>query len=231
MAVGFRARNAANAIQIDQTYRNLALRAKGTLQATTPWQNTWRIATVTLGGNAPVIAWRCNNPCAMVGATRSGNNTTYTFMVAATSGTIEWWLFDEPIYGAVSGRVGLRIRNPTTGVTVFDSRQRYMRIIGSVNGNLTNGFPSGTTTYSGSPAIVSGNMAYFYQSQVVGAPGGPPPYPWIDFVTYPMAVVAGQQVTWSGQMSPAADHPASQPFNNSSRQDAYNYLVVDVANS
>lgn len=230
MTLGFRARNAANAIQIDQTYRNLALRAKGSLQATTPWLSSWRIATVTLGGNSPVIAWRCDSPCAMVGATRSGQNTTYTFLVAASAGTIEWWLFDEPIYGDVTGRLGLRIRNPTSGVTVFDSRQKYMRIIGSVIGSLANGFPSGTASYPGSPAIVTGNAAYVYTSQTIGAPGGPPPYPWMDFVTYPMAAAAAQQLTWSSQMSPATDHPASQTFNNPSRQDAYNYLVIDVSN-
>lgn len=230
MAIGFRARNAANAIQIDETYRNLALRAKGSLQATTPWLSSWRIASVTLAGNSPVLAWRCDSPCAFVSATRSGQNTTYTFLVAASGGTIQWWLFDEPIYGAFAGRLGLRIRNPATGITVFDSRGKYMRIVGSVTGSLVNGFPSGTTSYAGLPAIVTGNGAYVYTSQVIGAPGGPPPYPWIDFVTYPMASAAGGQISWSSQMSPATDHPASQPFNSPSRQDAYNYLVIDVAN-
>ncbi|MGE7136229.1 hypothetical protein ACQKIE_01195 [Luteibacter sp. NPDC031894] len=230
MTIGFRARNSGGAIQIDQTYRNLALRSKGAVAANTPWLTTWRTASITVAANSPVLAWRCNNPCAMVSAARSGSSITYTFMVAATSGTIEWWLFDEPIYGGVTGSIGLRIRNPASGVVVFDSRQKYMRIVGSLNGSLANDFPSGAFQYPGSPAIVSGNSAYVYTSQVIGAPGGPPPYPWLDFVTYPMATVFGQQVTWGSQLSPATDHPASQTFNNPSRQDAYNYLVIDVAN-
>lgn len=166
----------------------------------------------------------------MVSAQRSGTSITYTFLVAATSGTIEWWLFDEPVYGGVTGTVGLRIRSPNNGVVVFDSRQKYMRIVGSLTGSLANSFSPGTISYPGSPAIISGNSAYIYTSQAIGDVGSPPPYPWIDFVNYPMAAVSGAQVAWSIPQSPATQHPATQTFNNPSRQDAYNFLVINVAN-
>lgn len=137
---------------------------------------------------------------------------------------------DDHVPRALRRAVGLRIRNPTTGVVVFDSRQKYMRIVGSLAGSLANSFPSGAVNYPGSPAIVSGNAAYVYTSQTIGNVGSPPPYPWIDFVAYPMAAVSGAQVTWSAQQSRATEHPATQTFNNPSRQDAYNFLVIDVAN-
>jgi hypothetical protein len=230
MDIGYRTRNTGGGIQIDQTYRNLCLRAKGSFAPTTPWVTTWRMGSITVTGNSPVLAWRCNSPCALVSSTRSGTSITYTFMMAATSGTIEWWLFDDPAFGVVVGNIGLRIHNPSNGVVVFDSRQKYMRIVGGLSGTLANPFPTAAMNYPGSPAVVSGNSAYIYTAQTIGAPGGPPPYPWLDFVSYPMAAVSGQQVTWSAQTSGAVNHPASQTFNSPSRQDAYNYLVVDVSN-
>lgn len=57
---------------------------------------------------------------------------------------------------------------------------------------------------------------------------GSPPYPWVDFIFYPMAAMSGQQVTWSTQQSDAINHLPSETKTNPSQQDAYNYLVIDV---
>lgn len=229
MAVGFRVKNSSSLIQIDETYRNLALRAKGSFSPSTVWSTTWRIGSITVSGSSPVLAWRSSAPAAIVGASRSGSSITYTFMIAATSGTISWWLFDEPIYGAVTGSVGLRIRNPSTGVITFDSRMKYMRVIGAITGEYVGNNPPASAQYSGLPALVAGNIPYRYVSNVISQ-AGTPPYPWVDFVIYPMVAMSGQQLTWSNQQSLGVDHPPSQTFVNPSMQDSYNYLVIDVDN-
>jgi hypothetical protein len=230
MTEGFRTKTSGGGIQIDQTYKNLALRAKGSFDpGTSSNKGKWRIGSITVTGNSPALAWRCAKPCAMVYATRSGTSITYTFMVADTSGTVEWWLFDTPDYGVANGPLGLRVRNPATNAVVFDSRMKYMRVVGAVNGSIANGMPA-NASYTGSPALVTGNSAYIYTSQVIGGIGSPPPYPWIDFTNYLMAALNGQQITWSSPQTDATDHPANQTFNNGARQDAYNFLVIDVAN-
>jgi len=229
MALGFRARNGGGGVQIDETYRNLSLRAKGSFNPGTVWNGTWRTGTITVTGNSPVLAWRASVPAAIVGASRSGNAITYTFMIAGTAGTIDWWLFDETGFGSVTGNVGIRIRNPSTGVVVFDSRMKYMRVVGFIGGEFIGNNPPASAQYPGLPALVAGNIPYRYVSNVVSQ-AGTPPFPWVDFVIYPMVAMSGQQLTWSAQQSQAADHPPSQTFVNSSMQDSYNYLVIDVAN-
>lgn len=228
MTEGFRTKTSGGGIQIDQTYKNLALRGKGSFNPGTSWNyGKWRLGSITVTGNSPVLAWRCNAPCAMTYASRSGNSITYTFLIAATSGTVEWWLFDTPDYGQANGDIGLRVRNPATNAVVFDSRMKYMRVVGALNG--TSGRP-GDASYAGSPAIVTGNSVYSYVSQITGNIGSPPPYPWIDFTFYLMATINGQQVSWLFPQTDATDHPANQTYNNSASQAAYNFLVVDVAN-
>jgi hypothetical protein len=227
--LGFRTLNGGQGIQIDETYRNLALRAKGTVTASTAYDTSNRTATLQVAGNLPVLAYRCAAPCAMIGASRSGSTVTYQFLVAQNSpANIDWWVFDTPDFGMASGRIGLQTRNPVTNQVLYDSRMKYMRVLGVMAGSLANGFPSGPLSYAGTPAVVTGNVPFVYTSQVIGAPGGPPPYPWIDFTIYPMSAMSGQQVTWSQHQTDAHDHPASQTFNNPARQDTYNYLVIDV---
>ncbi|MET0934961.1 MAG: hypothetical protein ABWX83_03170 [Luteibacter sp.] len=230
MAEGFQTRTSGGGIQIDQTYRNLALRAKGSFVPGTAWNNgKWRLGTITVNGNSPVLAWRCASPAAMVQASRSGNSITYTFIIAANGGAIDWYLFDEPAYGSATGDLGIRIRNPSTGVVVFDSRMKYMRIVGTVSGDFTSLAPPAGGSYSGAPAIVTGNSPYSYLVQTIGAPGGPPPYPWIDLVNYVMASVSGGNVAWTRQATDGVQHPANQNANSPSSQFNYNYLVIDVA--
>jgi hypothetical protein len=228
MTLGFRTRNAGGGIQIDQNFRNLALRSKGTLVPGTSWNaGKWRLGTITVTGNSPVLAWRSASPAAMVQATRTGTSITYTFIIAATGGSIDWYLFDEPVYGVAAGTLGMRIRNPTTGVVVFDSRMKYMRIVGTINGDFSQTVPPAAGAYAGTPAIVTGNAPYLYFSNTVGQ-ATPPPYPWIDQVTYPMAAITGGNIAWTKQQSDAVNHPASQTFQVGGQQNAYNYLVIDV---
>lgn len=232
MPVGFRTRNSGGGIQIDQTYRNLALRSKGSFSPGTPFNsNAWRLGSITVSGNNPVLAWRCSQPCALISATRSGTSITYQFVVAATTGTVEWWLFDDPTFGVPVGNVGLRIRNPATGGVVFDSRMKYMRVVGSVAGDYSQLVPPANGNYSGSPAIITGNAAYRYIVQTIGAPTGPPPYPWIEIAMWPMAAVNGSQVTWSQQATGGVNHQANETISTpSTQQNSYSYLFVDVSN-
>ena len=232
MATGFRTRNSGGGIQIDQTYRNLALRSKGSFAPGTPWNgNAWRLGSITVTGNNPVLAWRCAQPCAMISASRSGTSITYQFVIAATAGTVEWWLFDDPAFGVPVGNVGLRIHNPDTGGVVFDSRMKYLRVVGSVTGDYSQLAPPPNGNYAGSPAVVTGNAAFNYLVQTIGAPGGAPPYPWIEISMWPMAAVSGSQVTWSQQATQGVQHQANEPIPGvSSHQYAYSYLFVDVSN-
>jgi hypothetical protein len=231
MALGFRTHLSNGGIQIDQTYRNLAMRAKGSFSPGTAWNNNkWRFGQITVTGNTPVLAWRCNSPCAMVYATRAGASITYTFIVAATTGTVEWWLFDDPAFGVATGPHGIRIRNPSNGVVVYDSRMKYMRVVGTLNGDFGALVAPNNGSYAGgSTAVITGNAAYQYISNLVSQAGSPP-FPWTDFVFYPMATVSGGDVVWTVQQSDPVTHPASQAFQNGTQQNAYSFLFVDVSN-
>jgi hypothetical protein len=228
MTTGFRTKNASGTLQIDQNYENLALRAKGTFTPGTPWNNSkWRLGSFTVTGNTPVIAWRASGPATLVSVSVSGTSVTYQFLIAAASGSIDWWLFDKPTYVAMATAPGIRIKNPSTGVVVFDSRMKYMRVVGVISGDYASLVAPAAASYAGTPAVVVGNVAYQYVSNIVSQ-AGQPPYPWVDFIFYPMASFSGQQITWSTQQSDAINHIPSETKTNASQQDSYNYLVIDV---
>lgn len=228
MALGFRTRNSGSTVQIDETYKNLALRASGNFTPGTAWNNSkWRLGSFTVTGNSPVLAWRSATPAMLVSVTKSGSSTTYQFLIAAASGSIDWWLFDEPDYVAVATAPGLRVRNPSTGAVTFDSRMKYMRVIGSGGSDFSAHDIPASASYPGMAAIVIGNVAYQYVSNIVSQAGSPP-FPWVDFVFYPMASISGYQVSWSVKDSDPISHLPSETKTNASQQDSLNFLVIDV---
>ncbi|MBO9859293.1 MULTISPECIES: hypothetical protein [Xanthomonas] len=180
MALGVRIRpEGGNIIQIDTRYENLALKQKGTVTAVGASSGGAAqgigFATVTVGGgNSPLIAVTC---ASFVGLrNRSQNGSTFTFeLVCETANTaIQYYVFDttDVAQMAFVTSKGVRFRDPATGRIAFDSRYKYMRVIGRMRataGTAQTDFP----TQADGVAIALGHTgaSYTIVSGVIG--GGP----------------------------------------------------------
>lgn len=145
MGWGLRIRNTSGIIQIDEFYRNLALRHQGTFADLTyvgPYfgiTETSYIFSVTRACSVPVVAvspgkntnqvtFRCQRVV-------NNGNGTYTFYfqssgsTAAANGDNRWYIFDYPVESGLAAGYGFRVRNGA-GALSFDSRYRYMKVLG-----------------------------------------------------------------------------------------------------
>lgn len=119
MPAGLQVTGSHNILQIDEAYRNLALRVKGTLPATAP-----SISNFTY----PILAIRApstSNGAFPIGYSDSGGTRTFGFRDSPNDA--EWFIFDVPI---TQSNVGLQVFD-TAGALVFDSGNDYMRPVGS----------------------------------------------------------------------------------------------------
>lgn len=141
MTVGIRIRNVNGFKQVDDRFRNLAVVAKGT--TTVNSGNTeqvfgWPPVLIRINGDNPVIAFQCTTCYIRVrrNEVSPGVFDFYLYAWPVTvvpnwSGQLKYWIFDTP--PAAPAGVGVRIRNRTTGLVVFDSRLEYMKVMGAVN--------------------------------------------------------------------------------------------------
>ena len=129
---GLKVWNKDGFVQIDGTYRNLGLRAKGSVYSGGVGSSTgFYIAAVTLPATAPMLAWRATAPTAQRQIVQSGGQITYYFECQGNGVRVDYWLFDFPDFAILPGNYGLRVWS-ASGEVVFDSRARYMRVIDSL---------------------------------------------------------------------------------------------------
>lgn len=156
-------------VAIDSNYHNLALRQKGRLVISNqPNGNTphFRSGTLVVPGDQAIIAYRADAPAAMYRGFRSGGNYQYTFAgVKNAPINLDWWLFDLPQYALqfVSGGKMI-VRRPTDGAVVFDSRNKYLKVMDFVVGDSRKSYPK-------LPATVMVNRAWVDSSNT--SPIGP----------------------------------------------------------
>lgn len=131
MTNGLRITNTSGYLQIDSTYKNHSLRTKGTVMTTASYGSARSnsTATITVANCAnPFIFFRSSVYVSNMNLTVSGS--TYSFIVQAegTVGqSVDYYVFDEPIQQSPTH--GLRLYNETTGALVFESGQKYLRIV------------------------------------------------------------------------------------------------------
>ncbi len=237
---GVRIRNGDLITQIDSTYKNLALWAKGVAVAN---QATgfvsWRAATVTVPYNSSSsFAWRADFPSFVMGATFTATTMTVTFLsyiVGGSQATITWYVFASPdVTGFPAGQdYGLRVKNANWAVS-FDSRNQYMRYLASLSGTkadlpttqdnlppqfLTYAMPVGTL-----PAVLQGNLCSHTEEVPVGV--GPNPgymFFWIASCVRQLGNTLGIA------NAPRVQGPYNDPINAPLiDRPLWNYTVIDV---
>lgn len=161
---GFRVRTPSTLIQIDQDYDNFALYASGSsttdtnLGVVAPKQSSYKTITMPSGVVSPVIALYSTMPTLIIQA------TTASFSVVAKGllgQAFEWFIFDEIITPPGAG-YGVRVRDPVTGKVRFDSRLKYMRVVGEDTLDAAN---ISSNTNWGTIASVSGRKLAAVQSK------------------------------------------------------------------
>ena len=125
-------------LQIDELYRNMALRASGTFNN----NDTVVFANAVM----PILAVRTTHSdgALQIGKTMSGSTATFGFKNPVVNGN--WWIFDVP---AQVANVGFQVFD-AAGALVFDTDNDYMRMIGGphiIDDSPTDNYtePSGKT--------------------------------------------------------------------------------------
>lgn len=138
MPNGFKIIGDHGVVQIDDTFFNLGLKAKGLLYMP-PQTANMQVATLTVTANTPVLCIRpVATSIALLSVTRSGDQYTYTFGGFDPSAeTFAWYLFDKmPV---VAQRGAAMVWN-ANGEPVFNSDYPPMKVAGIANlpnANLT----------------------------------------------------------------------------------------------
>lgn len=148
MTFGLRIRGTHGFIQIDQDYDNEVLVAKGTVRTTgggsyysytmvgggSDIYQTWH-ADVDAGlpDDSYSIALRSEAACLLLYMTVVDGRMVFRVLTRGQA-DVEWYVFGPPFRApAPTGNWGLRIRNPATGRTRYDSRLQYQKIVGEVS--------------------------------------------------------------------------------------------------
>ncbi|QXI37352.1 hypothetical protein [Pseudomonas xantholysinigenes] len=174
MPGGLQVLNDQAVIQIDGTFQNLCLVAKGTISTTTgnqspyPWARFARI-DYPVAGRQPIIAFHTQGwACYLV------DDSGFKVFGMPGSGAskdplvVEYFIFDLPQYAQAFGDVGLQVWSEQ-GVEVFHSKNRYMRVVGAYSVNIAY-----DTTYTGSVpggiklAVALGVQSVGYLSERIG---------------------------------------------------------------
>lgn len=154
MPAGIQILNTTGSVQVDETYSNFYLTAKGSVtiaDITIASGASTRGAMVTVNGSSPLLAWR-GAPATVQYVSRIGNSWTYTLLSSAANGTaVHWYAFDSCENYAPSVGHGLQVFR-ADGKLAFDSTALFLRpkqlITRSVLGGSYGGMPGAAQTYS-----------------------------------------------------------------------------------
>ncbi|MCX2891860.1 hypothetical protein OO258_26890, partial [Pseudomonas sp. DCB_BI] len=153
VALSFCRRHANGFVQIDGTYSNLALVERLTLTATSqaggPNGVIYYIVRDFPGYTTPTIALSMANNVGVCWSGQLVNGVLRVTFWATARNPFEVYVFDVASRGQrFAINYGLVVKNKTTGAVVFDSRMKYMRVLGTVSGRSTNGsFPTTDRSY------------------------------------------------------------------------------------
>ena len=174
MSAGLQVFNDKATLQIDGSFQNLCLVAKGTVSSTSgnqppyPWARFARI-DYPVAGRQPIIAfntqdWACylvdDSGFKVFGMPNSGGSQAPM--------VVEYFIFDRPQYAQALDTFGLQVWNGQ-GAEVFHSKNRYMRVVGAYSIDIAH-----DTTYTGSApggiklAVAPGVQSVGYLSERIG---------------------------------------------------------------
>ena len=169
---GFRLNRPDGSVAIDSNYFNLALRQKGSLVLSNipnPGTPSFKNGAMTVAGDQCIIAYRSSHPVVIFTTKRNGGALELTFGGMSNKGnvSVDWWLFDLPQYALQYTAAGkMIVRRPSDGATVFDSRNKYLKVMDFLS-------PTSTVTerrsYPKLPAVVMSNYSWTNTSVGINA--------------------------------------------------------------
>lgn len=225
---GLQIKNAGGFLVIDGTYSNLGIRSSGTLDMSNAAQNTngCFYKTFTITANTPIIALS-GGYAAISSMAISGTTLTFTVWALSRANQI-YYLFDEAMYCArFNTNYGLVVKNKSTGLVVYDSRIKYMRVLDVISGSGSTGVI--TRSYPGVQKVAVVQCAKYAFGETVIIPTANPPF------TQPYLNTGASSVTSNNVASISEisvfNLPPSQnnPIVLENNQDFFFYLVVDVS--
>jgi hypothetical protein len=179
MAYGFEIRNDYGTVQVDDTFKNLALKSKSTLTTTSPYPSggSSQVLLSLTAPVTPVIALRCAVEAVITFAYIGGGVAQYLIAANGPVGTtIDCYVFDEPAAPTMSG-YGTVINDPS-GNTIFDGSQKYLRVVDFIG-------PIGSTVSTAPHTYVSGRI---YAAAVTSLAYNRTVIPWVPVPGYAIAV-------------------------------------------
>jgi len=133
MAIGVKIRNSNLITLIDDRFSNLMLRQKiaGSRPTYSAVNRSYLLSLSITCTQDALIAYRCTGGFSGIVnyVTQSGTQRKIEFS-SYNDFTVDVFVFDLAPYAILKGTIALIIRNRVTGEKVFDSRGRYMKILG-----------------------------------------------------------------------------------------------------
>lgn len=136
MAIGARIRQGdGSLVQIDPGFECLCMKVGPVTvsvpASTTPGDPVGKTTISVSGCNEPILALSCGT--AFVGVLskiQSGTTFSWEIVTSVVGANVTYWVFDTTDVSAMQFPItkGLRMRNPSNGRIIFDSRYKYMRI-------------------------------------------------------------------------------------------------------
>lgn len=236
--VGLRVRNQNRILQIDGEYQNLelVLKANYSIPTTSSTGDMWG-ASVDVpsppGRTNVVLAIQTTAP-AGVYFVKTGASTFRIYRGSGNGSTdpvlITVYFFAAPLERSSAGGVGIVVRNITTGLVVFNSNYKYLRILQFANVNLTMpqdaNVPPTTATFS----FAGKTLAIVQCVRPNGrrqTTGGPPQQPVgiFGFFGGTMRTDGASTATITHRVIASAVGPAGS---SSATQTLGTYMIVDV---
>lgn len=243
MPTGFQVINENGFLQIDESFKNMVLVAKGTVTLTRPGGNgalpyqAAGYATISypVSSRNPILAMRPTG--STYGACFLATDNAFT-IYGAVNTVVEYFIFDDVRFGNAAGNVGMQVFD-ANGVELFNSNNTYMKVLGSYAVNLvvsSSANPAPVPQYSGSApvgkklAVAMGvqNTGYWVNYSATGQPGQAVinvRY-WQCCVLTPSAnsyILSNTVIQqFGGPSAPGTDQGAIASYNNG--------LILDVTN-
>lgn len=236
MAFGIRVLNDAGTIQIDDTYRNMALRTK-TVTATTSYvpgtQSSFAsyVDVSFTDCDKPMFAVRCTARAASIAyVTTSGSTQTARVVVEGNDSvgtSVAVYHFDTPL-PLTTPHWGVRVKD-AAGLVTFDSEYEYLRVAGFLqNLEAGPGIVTDHTYVSGRDyAVIPSRIALDIHYEPIGGIGGPAPDYFIFTTTLGGKAISGgiqrQDITLTADF-----YAASQYIYYGYTDSLGDLLVIDV---
>jgi len=225
-AAGVRFYNQNFATQIDSFYVNHCVLTSGAVNL--PANGT---LSVTISATSPLVAYRGTYVVTVLQQVKNANGTWTLTIGSGPYGAVgTYYIFD--VTSAASQQfatpVGLRIRNPTSGAVVFDSRMKYMRVVQIADNAADGGVPMNLYTTplgrDGLAAIVDPGLWFNMTTRQGEDQSGNPVFTDVYSPYFVGAGVNGTTLT-EGSISVGSESPVI-PGNSQTGQT----ILVDVTN-